>query len=230
MPNWPAFPVANLDGLGTWIAALLTLAVLSAGVAENRLARLAFALLIGVTAGYAIAVAWRAVLWPRVLLLWRNPVTQWPLLIWFLLGLLLLSRALESGSWPSRLPLAFLVAVGVALAVGGAVLGTALPQVAAAASGLDGGERSVWLAVANALVISVGTVGVLLRFAYAGRGGGGAAARAWSAVTRIWGGVGGVYLWVAFGALFAAAVISLLTLLAARVQFLLADWLHIIAP
>ena len=229
MPNWPVFPAVNLDGLGIWIAALLTQAVLSAGVAENRVARLAFALLIGVTAGYAIAAGWQAVLWPRLLLLWRNPLREWPLLIWFLLGLLLLTRGLEAGSWPSRLPLAFLIGVGVALAIGGATVGTVLPQLLAAASGTDGGRTSTWQAVANTLIIAIGTVGVLLRLSYTGRRGGGVAGRAWSALTRIWGGVGGVYLSVAFGALFATAVISLLTLLAARLQFLLADWLHIIA-
>lgn len=228
MPTWPRLSPALLDGLGTWIAAILTLAVLSAAVAETRVSRVVFSLLIGISVGYVAALIWQVVLWPRLLAIWRNPIDQWPLLIWFLLGLLLLARGFPSASWAGTVSLAYLVGVGVAVAIGGAVLGTAIPQILATASGTATGGSGTWLAVANTLLVAVGTGGVLLRFAYTARGGESLRSRLWAGVVRGWGGVGTLFLLVAFGALFATAVVSLLTLLAARLEFLLADWLHLI--
>jgi hypothetical protein len=228
MFTWPALPPLDAGETGVWVAALLTLAVLSAAFAENHLSRAALAVLVGATVGYVAAMTGRAVLWPRAMLIWRDPLGQWPLLLWFFLGLLLLTRGLPSASWLSDLSLAYLVGVGAALAIGGALLGTAVPQVIAAAAEPRQVRPGAWLAAVNVLLVAVGTGGVLFRFTYTGLGGKGLLARLWSGIAKSWGRVGYVFLLVAFGALFATATISLLALLASRLQFLLADWLHLV--
>lgn len=227
MPAWPLLQAINWDVIGIWTAALLTLVVLSAAFAESRFSRAAFALFGGAAIGYTAAVAWQAVLWPRLQLLWRDPVGHWPLLIWFLLGLLLLARGLSAASWLSSLSLAHLLGVGAALAVGGAALGTLVPQVMAVMVASRQADRGSWMAIVNAGLIALGTAGVLFRFTYFSPKGKHLVGRLWTGVTGVLGKVGNVYLVVAFGALFATAIVSLLALLTSRIQFLLMDWLRL---
>lgn len=229
-----AWPAVTAEGVGVWIAAGLTLAVLSAALGENRVSRIGMALLAGAAVGYAGAVAGRAVLWPRLQLVWADPLGHWPLLIWFFLGLLLLARGFSSASWLSNLSLAYLFGVGAALAMGGALMGTLVPQVMAATRA---GARGGWWLAANALIIAVGTGGVLFRFAYTGWSGGGTASstlsaslgKAWARLTGAWGSVGYGFILVAMGALFAGAALTALALLASRLEFLVIDWLHLAA-
>ena len=230
MLRWPTLPPANVEGIGLSVAAVLTLAVLSAAFGRNRVSSAAFAVLIGTAVGYAATVTWWLVLWPRLWRVLRDPAGEWPLLIWFLLGLLLLARGLSTTSWLSNVPLALLLGVGAALAVAGAALGTALPLALTAGAGPgSGGAPRSWVAVINTLLVAVGTGGVLLRFAYTARGGEGLPARLWAGVARGWGRVGYVFILVGFGALFAAAIISLVGLLVSRLQFRLVDCLLVVS-
>ena len=229
MLRWPPALSWTPESVGPWVAGLLTLAVLSTAFVENRASRAAFGLFIGAATGYVAAIIWRLVLWPRVVLVLQNPLEQWPLLVWFLLGLLLLTRGLASASWLSNVSLAYLIGVGVALAIGGAVLGTAVPQLVAVATVRRQFEPGSWPAVLNALLVAVGTGGVLFRFAYTGWGGKGTLGKLWARLVGSWGQVGNAFLLVAFGALFAMAIITLLSLLTSRLQFLLGDWLHLLA-
>lgn len=222
MFGWPA---VTAEGAGVWIAAGLTLAVLSAALGENRVSRIGMALLAGAAVGYVGAVAWWAVLWPRILLVWADPLGHWPLLVWFFLGLLLLARGLNSASWLSNISLGYLFGVGVALAMGGALVGTLVPQVMVATRAAPAG--GAWWVAANALVIAVGTGGVLFRFAYTGWSGEGRLGKAWARLAGAWGRVGYGFILVAMAALFAAAAITALALLAARLEFLVVDWLRL---
>lgn len=227
MPALPLWQAIDWQEVGVWIAALLTLIVLSAAFVESRFSRAAFALFAGTAIGYMAAVSCRAILWPRLLLFYRDPVRQWPVLIWFFLGLLLLARGLNTASWLSNLSLAYLIGVGAALAAGGAALGTVVPQIMAVAVASSQTDRSSAIAIANALLVALGTVGVLFRFTYTKPKGEHLIGRMWTGVTGILGRVGSAYLAVAFGALLATAIISLMALLTSRLQFLLADWLRL---
>jgi len=227
MPIQPLWQALDGQTIGIWVAAILTLVILSAAFGEHRLSRLGFALLIGATVGYTAALTWQAVLWPRLLLIVHDPLGHWTLAIWFLLGLLLLTRGVSSASWLSNLSLAYLVGVGAALAIGGAVLGTAVPQALAVVAERHQATPGAWPAVANALLVSLGTVGVLLRFTYTGRKGKRLVARLWGGLVEAWGRIGSAFITVALGALFATAIVSLVTLLSSRLQFLLFDWLRL---
>ena len=230
MPVWPPLPALDWPLIGTWVAAILTLVTLSAAFGENKASQAMFALLVGLAVGYAAAITCRAVLWPRVLLLVQDPRGHWPLVIWFALGVLLLARGLPFASWLSNLSLAYLMGVGAALAIGGAILGTALPQLVAAMNEPAQIPRGSWPAIGDALLVAIGTGAVLFRFAYTGHNPAGRSGlpRIWAGVVRSWGRLGNLFMIVALGALFATAVISLLGVLAARLQFLMADWLHLV--
>ena len=222
-----AWPAVTAEGVGTWVAAVLTLLVLSAAWGESRLSRLGMALLAGAAVGYGGALAWHTVLRPRLALVWADPLGHWPLIIWLFLGLLLLARGLSSASWLSNLSLGYLFGVGAALAVGGAVLGTLVPQMTAALGAVETGGG--WWVAANALLIAIGTGGVLFRFAYTGWSGEGALGKAWARLIGAWGKVGYAFILAAMGALMAGAALMALALLAARLEFLAVDWLHLVA-
>lgn len=211
--------LVHADVLGGWVAFVLTLMVFSYLLGDNPLFRLAEHLFVGVAVGYAVVVVWRTVLVPR---LWAplaaDPVANWPFWVPLVLGLLLLARVRARWSWLANLPLGFLFGVGAALSIGGALLGTLYPQVQASLVSLNpashGGQ---WAGVVDAAVLAVGTIGTLLYFYFtAARERRGLA----GGIQRLWVTVGRWTLLVAFGALFAGAMISRLSLLIARVQFL----------
>lgn len=207
------------DVLGGWVAFLLTLIVFSYLLGDNPLFRLAEHLFIGVAVAYAVVIVWRTVLVPRLFNpLVADPIGNWPFWVPLLLGLLLLARVRGQWSWLANLPMGFLFGVGAALSIGGALLGTLYPQLRASIVSLNPAHHGgAWGGVVDAAILAVGTVGTLLYFYFtATREGRGLA----GGVQRFWVAVGRWSILIAFGALFAGALLSRLSLLVARVQFL----------
>jgi len=216
---------------GTWVAALLTLATFSYLFGSNPVFRLAEHLLVGVAAGYATAMAWNHLLWPRLQLLLSEPVAHWHYGLFFVLGLLLLCRASKSVSVLGNLPLGALFGVGAALAVGGALTGTLLPQIRASAMSLNPAHYGVglvgWAYVIDTFIVIAGTIATLAAFHFAAPRGGRLRAL-WGKVLRAVGGVGRGLITVTLGALFAGAMLSFVAILNSRLAFLLHDWLNLL--
>jgi len=126
-----------IDSLDTVVAVLLTLFVFSFLLGDNVLYRLAEHLFVGVAIGYAVVIAFHSVLVPRLItplaegLEAQNWAEVMLALIALVFGLLLLLKPLRSLSWWGNLSIALLLGIGAALAIGGALLGTLVPQVAA---------------------------------------------------------------------------------------------------
>ncbi|MEI8165262.1 MAG: hypothetical protein WCG26_02750 [Chloroflexales bacterium] len=208
------------DALTTFItglvAVLLTLLVFSRLLGDNPAYRIAQYLFVGVSLGYALVVVYHQVLRPAALSTLssvNDPVSLSLRIVPWLLGLLLLTRLTgrQSLSWLANIPLALLFGVGTALAVGGALLGTLWPQI------LDTARP-----VGNDPVQAVGTVllvlGVVLTLCYfyftvpretpSGR------------VVALGAGIGRWLLMVAFGFFFAGGILTYLTALNARLEFI----------
>jgi len=156
--------------LGLWVAALLTLGVLSYLVGDNPVFRLTQYLFVGVSAGYAAALAWTYVLAPRLAELIRDPGSAWPQAIALALGALMLTRAWKPLSPLARLPLALLLGVGAAVAIGGALRGTLVPQVAASMVSVApvdyGGGLRGWAYALDAATLLAATIAVLAAYQY----------------------------------------------------------------
>lgn len=220
----------GLDGIGTWLAVVLTLFVFSYLLGDNALYRLAEHIFVGAAVGYVVVIAVQNVLLPKLFqpflaALWGGDWQQLQLLLFpLLLGLLLLTKAfprVRAVSWLGSLAVAVLLGVGAALAIGGALLGTLWPQVNAAADITRQVPRyGWWLGVFSGLAALVGSTGVLLHLSFSS-GGEGWLARQRRGLVRIWGGVGRWFIVVTFGALLATTFVSRLSFLVARFQFLL---------
>ncbi|MEW5717050.1 MAG: hypothetical protein AB1817_00325 [Chloroflexota bacterium] len=204
------------DPIGVWVGAILTLLVFSYLLGDTPLFRLAQAIFVGVTIGYAATAAVYLVLLPLLFdQLFFNPVLIVPLV----LGLLLLTKLRASWASVGNISIAFLFGVGGALALGGALGGTLLPQLAATIVPLDSLEN---------ILLVLGTIGALLSFRFMRPQQPRVATRALETVGRGWGYVGRWFILVAFGALFAGTASSRVSILVNRVYFLLHDWIQVV--
>jgi hypothetical protein len=197
--------------VGSTVAAVVTLAVWSYPAGERRLFRWAQYLLAGLATGYLLILSVREVLVPQLvspLLADPGRLALWPALAG------VAGRAVAR--WLPRgigaLPIAFLVAATAAFALGGAVVGTLLPQTVSAR--LDDGQ-SVG-ALANGLIGLVISLLVLVVFLHGSPRGRLVAGAAGVGRWLLLGGIGG---WIGF------LLVSRLALLVDRLRFLLVDWL-----
>lgn len=208
-----------------WIAALLTLMVYSYLLADNPLYRLAQHLFVGSSVGYAVVVVVHNVLRPRLAdPLLQDPGANWPYVLPLLLGLLLLSKARGSLAWLGNSSMAFLFGVGAALAIGGALVGSFLPQIQASWVSLSPASAGGARAAVNNLLLAVGTLGTLAYFYFTVgvRGSPGYRLVKPGAVIGRW------VILITFGALFGNRVMTYVALLIERVYFLLGDWLGLL--
>lgn len=201
-------------------AVVLTIMVLSRIIGDNPLFRTAQYLFVGVSLGLAFVVTYHQVLRPAIVALVSGGADA-PLLygVPLLLGLLLLPRITrrQGFSWLANIPLALVFGVGVALAVGGAIAGTLLPQLLDTANRpLSGGPAQV----IGVIVLALGTIVTLSAFYYtvpretqAGR------IVAFASMLGHW------LLMIAFGFFFASALQTYLSALTERLSFLL-GWLQ----
>ena len=204
------------------VGLLLTLMVFSYLIGDNPLFRIAVYLFIGVASGYAATVVWHYVLVPKLFqtLGAFNPLAIIPLI----LGLSLLTKLVPRLSWLGSFAMAILVGVGAAAAVGGALIGTLLPQAQAAIDGFDfrsvGGGTNAFLQLAEGGVMFLGTVFTLASFHFsAGRAADGAPKRNRILEGIAW--VGRIFIAITLGALFAGVYVSALTAMIERLSFIL---------
>ena len=197
---------------------VLTIMVFSYLFGDNILFRIATYIFVGVSAGYAFVVVFYHVLLPRLIepLLLGSMLERALLVIPLIMAGLLLTKISPRLASLGKMPMAFLVGVGAAVAVGGAVFGTLLGQVRAAASPFSQGVSRA----AEGLVALAGTIGTLafFQFGAAARGAQPAQRPAWIEGLAL---VGQVFIGITLGALFAGVYAAALTALLDRVQSLL---------
>ena len=220
-------PPNAIDAIGVFVSAVLTFMIFTYIFGDNLFFRLAQHILIGTVAAYSVVVAVHSVLLGRLLFpLIARTDSDWPLIIPFVLGVMLWGKARPGTAWLGNISIGFMLGVGAALGIGGALLGTLLPQLQDTAISLynrvtlsmSPTEQLVQL-ISNVIIV-VGTLGALLSFHFV-RGGDTVFARMRNGLILTWGTLGRIFIWIAFGALFAGLALSRVTLLVGRVQFLL---------
>jgi hypothetical protein len=193
------------------ISFLLTLMVLSYLIGDNPAFRVAVYIFIGVAAGYAAAVTWRQVLYPQLIV----PLATGNLLaiIPLVLGLLLLLKISPRTSRLGTPSMAFLVGVGAAVAIGGAVMGTIFPQTWASMKVFDlTAAGQYWLErLVEAIFILVGTVATLVYFHFGAKATPGGLQRGKLVSGLSW--LGRIFIAITFGVIFAGVFMAAMTAL-----------------
>lgn len=205
--------------LSMLVSFFVTILILSYLIGDNPLFRAAVYVFVGVSAGYVASVAWHQVLWPSLI----QPVFSGSIahIVLLALSALLMMKGSPRLSHIGQPSMAFIVGVGAAVAVGGAVLGTILPQVNAAINGFDislAVARGVnpFFMIINSALILLGMVGTLAYFHYGARKmDDGSVKRNILVETLAW--IGRVYIAITFGVLFAGVYLAALTALIERI-------------
>src|SRR5262249_36984358 len=201
-----------LSGLA---ALVITFCLLTYLVADNPLYRIVSHLFIGVTAGYVALLAWYLVLEPQLftpLLSGFNggdALTNLRLLlidaVGLVGGLFILLKSLHVVGRVGSLFVALMVGVGVAVAVGGGLTGTLIPQTLAAMQPLvQPGDHVVELFI-EAVFTIIGTLTTLGFFYYGGHAEPGNPVERPALVKPV-AAVGQLFIGAAFGMLYAGAL------------------------
>ncbi len=215
----------TLDIIGLGVGTLVTLLILSYLLGDNPLYRFALHIFVGALVGYSFGVILYEVIWKMValpLLEPESPIDLFLMLLVLLLSLVLLFKILPRTAYIGNFSVAYLVGVGTAVALGGALLGTLVPQISATGSAMSIPAMALFrLGPLDSLLIVLGTVCALMAFTFTAQEQPGLAG-IWSKIVKIVGGVAGRgFLIVAFGVAFAGALTASLSIFIGRIQYVI---------
>lgn len=214
-------PVELLSGV---FGLLFTLMVFSYLLGDNPLFRMAIYIFVGVSSGYAATAVWHYVLVPKLFRPLADLGQLALLVVPLILSFSLLAKVSVRISWVGNFAMALLVGVGAASALGGAVLGTMIPQVQAAMDAFDfrsaPSASQAFFGLLNGVVMLAGTIFTLGYFHFsADRAPDGTPRRNRLFEAIAW--VGRVFIAITFGVLFAGLYMAALTAMIERLSFLI---------
>ncbi|MCK4631621.1 MAG: hypothetical protein KAT79_00050 [candidate division Zixibacteria bacterium] len=232
-----------MEHFAVWVAAFLTLGIVSFLYKDNPWYKLSEAIFVGISAGYWFVVLfwdniygkfWNGIFPEELIDSAGNVVTREPdywLLVGAVLGTLMLLRLIPKIGWISRWPLAFIIGCTSGLYLINYFSSNMMRQVEATIMPLVGHwvldpatSQNAFSAFSGAdifsnLVLVIGTFTGLVYFYFSKehRGAFGGTAK-----------VGIFFIMITFGASFGYTVMSRMSLLIGRADFLLFDWLGLV--
>jgi hypothetical protein len=208
-----------LETAGLVAGAVLTLLIFSYLLGDSPLYRLALHLFVGALLGYSFGIVLRDVL--RNMVLAQLSTDPLAVVVPLVLGILLLFKGFPRQAYVGNLSVAYLVGVGTAVALSGALLGTLVPQIGATGRALSRTSlESLRAGLLDGLLIVVGTACTLMIATFAARKQRGLAG-VWTQIVRLASGVGRTFLTVALGVAFAGALTASLSVFIGRLQYLI---------
>lgn len=205
------------EQFGIWLAALFTIGIISFLYKDNVLYKACEAIFVGVSAGYWFVVYYWDMLYKKFYQQVTDPVNpEWYPWLGVILGVLMLTRLSNKIGWLSRWPLAFVVGATAGLYMMVYFVSNAMVQIQGTIVPLA--EGTAGDIIANILV-AAGTFCGLIYFFFSKehRGAFGGAAK-----IGIW------FLMITFGASFGYTVMSRMSLMIGRIDFLFGRWLELI--
>ncbi len=194
-----------------WLAAITTLVMISFVFRmDNKVYQLFQNAFLGIAAGNAVVVGWQNFDKQALKPLFEGKIIY---LIPIVLGLMLYSRYVPNMGWLARYPMALLIAAGAGIGLAGAVQAQFLSQVSA---------TFVKLNSLNNIILFLGVLAVISYFFFTGT-----YTKALTGPGAIVTKAGRWVMMIGFGASFGNAVMSRCSLLIARLQFLLTNWLGV---
>jgi hypothetical protein len=212
----------SFDPPWVFISFVFTLLIFSYIFGDNLLFRFASYAFVGVTAGYVLVIVFDQVLLPKLAapLLAMQPLYLVPLGM----GLLLILKAIPRYARFGSIPMAFLVGVAAAVAIGGAVYGTLFGQVQGAIADFDLRSRVAQdagpIRLVEAILLLVGTITSLMYFQFSGRAKAGQVAARSPAIETL-AQIGQFFIAITLGALFAGVFSAAMAALIERLDFIL---------
>ena len=197
----------------TWIAAFLTLSILTFLYKDNPVFRFAENLFAGISLGYFVGIVLNQTLKPNLYTpLKTSFCLNWDLLIAGAIGVLLYFRYIPKVAWTARFALAIYIGYYVGVNMLQKLQGEVLPQMQSALKPINGFN----MASLNNLIVFIGVLTVLCYFFFSKKHEG---TFGRIATVGVW------FLMVSFGAAFGYTVMGRVSLLIGRLNFLVNGWL-----
>ena len=221
------FSGVNLgDMIGAFLGFFLTIAIFSYILGDNFLFRITISIFIGVAAGYAAIVALYNVIWPQLVfpILFGSQSEKILAIIPFILGVFLLFKLVPRYASLGNPVMAYLVGVGAAVIISGAVVGTIFPQVSASINTLNWkgyqaqGGAPFWSLI-QGVIILISTITTMIYFQFF-TGFRDVHLEKQSAIFSGIVSIGKIFVALTLGAIFAGVLITSMTALVERMQFL----------
>jgi hypothetical protein len=193
----------------TLIATFLTLCIFSFLYKDNPLYKFAEHLLVGISVGYVLVIALNTTLMPKLI----NPVFKQGEFVYIIpgiLGLFMLLRFVPKYAWLSRISIALIIGAGAGVSIPATIQAKILAQMQ---------DSMTNFATIDGIIIFVALATTLAYFFFSKEH------KGWFGATAK---IGTWFLMIFFGATFGYTVMSRISLLIGRMQFLLGDFLHII--
>ncbi len=200
--------------IGTIIAGILTLAILTFLYRDNPIYKMAESLLIGISIGYTLVIIWSSTLVDLLI----QPLfgeSKLLLIIPLILGLMMFSRFVPKYSSLSKIPIAVMIGSGAGVAIPVMLEARILKQVSATVMPLvtESGMPNF-----SAIVVICGVMSTLAYFYFSREHKG-----SFGVVARI----GTYFLMIFFGTTFGYTVMSRMSTFIGRMEFILTDFLHL---
>ena len=220
--------LANLtlsELVGALISFTFTIIIFSYILGDNPLFRLVTHIFIGVSGGFAAGMIFYNVILNQLIFpLLEKPAAAYLYVIPpLLMGIWLLAKIYPGLERIGNPVMAYLVGVGAATAIGGAVLGTVFPQITGLVNlfdlqaGLSTGANIVTI-LAKGLLILVGTVATLAYFQFGVKSSlNQIGKQSWMDILQL---IGKVFIAITFGYVFAGVYSAALTALIERGNFI----------
>jgi hypothetical protein len=206
------------------VGALLTLCIFSFLWRDNPFYKFAEHLFVGISLGYNIAITWHSTVYPSLFQpLFMSPLSQVSvgqkvlLVIPMLLGLMYFTAFIPKVGWMMRIPMGLIMGYGMGIFIPGAVQTSIVKQIQG--SLLTPTMLTRWDLLLFGVISLVGVVCSVIYFFFS---------REHKGALKLASETGIIYLMVGFGASFGYTVMSRMSLLIGRFQFLLRDWLGVI--
>lgn len=199
-----------------WLAAFLTLCIFSFLYRDNIFYQFAEHLFVGISAGYLIAITYHNQIYPNLvvpLFLEGQIIYVIPLAF----GLLYFTRFIPRIGFLVRLPIAFLLGWGSGVAIPAYFQRDILRQTQGTLLTAD--KFATWDSGLWAIIILIGVICTLIYFFFS---------KERKGILKPAANLGIIFLMLGFGASFGYTVMSRISLLIGRVQFLLGPWLGVI--
>ncbi len=215
----------DMDFIWTAVAFFLTLLTLSYLLGDNPLFRIVTYLFIGVSAGYVAIVLLNQVILPRLVapLIFGSPAEKLLTLVPTLFSLLLLFKLFPRLTALGNPSMAYLVGVGAAVIITGAISGTLFGQIRGTIQpfGLSTAPDALQASsqLIGSVILLVGTVSTLIYFQFSARRKANQQVQR-AGMIQLVAGAGQVFLAITLGALYAGVLAAALTALIERFDFL----------
>jgi hypothetical protein len=210
-----------MEHFALWVAAFLTLGIISFLYKDNPWYKFTEAVFVGISAGYWVVVLFWDNFYGKF---WVGKENDSMLYVGAFLGLLMLMRLIPKIGWISRWALAFIVGATSGLwmmnyfasNIMAQIQGTIVPLFSTQfGSGYDAGFSSI----IGSLVIFIGTFTGLVYFFFS---------KEHKGIYAVGARVGIFFLMITFGAAFGYTVMSRMSLLIGRIDYIFGDWLGMI--